>query len=252
MLSSCPRRANPDVRIVFFDIGNCLYDPYRTFARALMHVAHANLADPILQRFGAYPDQPGRHDPMLAAFGLTPAEISAYFREFIEHPVYHAGSPEVLDRLRARGARLGVISDGHFDTQVAKLAAWGLADTFAPELTFIGCSASDRTREPGDYNDGVLLPATKREIATFHMISDRVRHLLGAEPDACCMVGDDFVRDAHHPVQAGWQGVWFVPNEPARRTLPDAAGAAKIPWIEDLLQLEDLVYPPPTSAAAAP
>jgi FMN phosphatase YigB (HAD superfamily) len=227
--------------VVFFDIGNCLYDPYQTFRRTLAALGRAEAAETLLARFGAYPDQPGRHDPWLRLCGFSRAEIEAYYHSFFHEPVFHRGSPEILDRLRARGARLGIISDGHFDTQVGKLRAWGLSDRFDPRVVFIGSLPDDLTRTPGDYPEGVQLPPTKRRLETFHTISARVRELYGAAPGDCWMVGDDFVRDALHPIRAGWHGVWFAANDPARRTRPAEAIPEAVPEIDDLALMEGLV-----------
>jgi len=227
--------------VVFFDIGNCLYDPYLTFRQTLAALGRAEVAEKILAHYGAYPDQPGRHDPWLRLFGFGRAEIESYYQRFFHEPVFHRGSPEILDRLRARGVHLGIISDGHFDTQVGKLRAWGLSDRFDPRVVFIGSSPDDLTRTPGDYREGVQLPETKRRLETFHTISARARELYDAAPGDCWMVGDDFVRDALHPVRAGWHGVWFTPNEPARRTRPVEGAPEKIPEIDDLAQMEGLV-----------
>ncbi len=228
--------------VVFFDIGNCLYDPYRTFRQTLAALGRAELAEKILDRYGAYPDQPGRHDPWLRLFGFGRAEIESYYQRFFHEPVFHRGSPEILDRLRARGARLGILSDGHFDTQVGKLRAWGLSDRFDPRMVFIGSSEDDLTRTPGIYPEGVQLPQTKCRLETFHAISTRVRELCDVAPGDCWMVGDDFVRDALHPVRAGWHGIWFAANEPARRTRPREAVPETIPEIDDLALMEHLVY----------
>ena len=51
------------------------------------------------------------------------------------------------------------------------------------------------------------------------------------------MVGDDFVRDALHPIEAGWKGVWFVPNSQAASTLPDDEDKSKVPTIVNLNEL---------------
>jgi len=221
--------------IVFFDIGNCLYDPYRTFRRTLTTLGYPELADEVLERFGAYPDQPGRHDRYLTRFGFMPEQTRRYYREFIHHPILHEGVPQVLDQLRERAIRLGIISDGHFDTQVAKLQAWGIADRFDAEHTFIGSTPTDLTRAPGDYPEGVQLPGTKHDLDTFRVISERV----GEPAAACAMVGDDYVRDALNPQRAGWRGIWCTPNEEARATKPE--GMEEVPQIASLLELPTVV-----------
>lgn len=230
--------------VVFFDIGNCLYDPYETFRRTLAALGRSETAESLLARMGAYPDQPGRHDAWLRLCGFSRAEIETYYHRFFHEPAWHRGSPEILTRLRARGAHLGIISDGHFDTQVGKLRAWGLAAQFDPQMVFIGSSAADLTRTPGDYPEGVQLPLTKRRLETFHTVCARARELYGAKPEDCWMVGDDFVRDALHPIRAGWHGVWFAVNEPARRTRPPEDVPEAVPLIDDLARMEELVYPP--------
>jgi FMN phosphatase YigB (HAD superfamily) len=226
--------------IVFFDIGNCLYDPWRTFRRTLRALGRARLADEILARGGLYADQPGRHDAWLRAAGLTAEEIAEYFRRFIHEPVLHAGARETLERLRERGARLGIVSDGDFATQLLKLEAWGLRPFFAPELTFITASAS--AGRPG----GVALAGSKREAGTFRTILARA----GAAPPECWMIGDDYVRDALRPVQAGMRAVWFAPNEPARLTRPRNVADPRIIRIASLRRLIDVVFGAPACDAS--
>ncbi len=231
--------------VVFFDIGNCIYDPYRTFRRTLQRMEREALADRILDRYGVYPDQPGRQDDWLKAFGFTGGEIETYYQIFFHEPVFHCGIPEVFAQLRRRGAHLGFISDGHFDTQVEKLRAWGLADRFDPDLRFIGSTSADRGRAPGVYAEGIQLPGSKHEVETFRFIGELVRRFYGIGAPGCTMVGDHYVRDALHPTLAGWRGVWFVPNEPARRTRDDESTPAEadIPEIDDLRRLVSIVYP---------
>ena len=229
--------------LVFFDIGNCLYDPYRTFKRTIAALGHGAAADEMLAKIGTYPDQPGRHDPLLRALGMSAAEIDGYFHEFIHHPVFHAGSPEILDRLREMGVHVGVISDGDFDTQIQKLRAWGVADRFSPEMVFIGSSPENRGRAPGFYPKGVQLEGSKHEVATFRTIAHLMEDLHGVAPQDCWMVGDDFVRDALHPREAGWRAVWFVPNPQAAGTLPEGADPESVPQIIDLTEVARMVAP---------
>ncbi len=229
--------------VVLFDIGNCLYDPHATFRGALARIGKADQAARILSAFGTYLDQPGRQDDLLRQLGFSHAEVRAYFDAFIGHPALHAGVPDVLDRLRASGASLGVVSDGHFDTQIAKLKAWGLTARFDAHLIFIGSTDVTRARIPGDYPDGTQLAGSKREADTFTFIRARIRE----RPGDGFMVGDDFVRDALNPTKAGLRGIWFVPNEQAERTLPAGADPASVTRITHLTQLEDLVFPPSVS-----
>ncbi|MFC1572660.1 HAD family hydrolase [Candidatus Eisenbacteria bacterium] len=235
--------------VVLFDIGNCLYDPWRTFPRTMEAIGRADLISPILERFGVYPDQPGRHDKLLQAFGMSAEEMAAYYHVFFHHPVFHRGVPEVLDRLRDKGAHLGVVSDGHFDTQLGKLEAWGLAAKFEPELTFIGSLETDLTRRPGTYDRGIQLEATKHDIATFQTILAHIEKFCGAAAQSCFMVGDDFTRDALHPTRAGLNGVWCVANEQARNTQPPDADVEAVQQIESLTQMEAIIFPPDTGTA---
>ena len=153
------------------------------------------------------------------------------------------GQIVILDRLRERGARLGLISDGHFETQIGKLQAWNLSDRFAREIVYIGSLPQDQGRTPGLYPEGIQLEGTKHQLATYHAITERVGRLYGAGAADCVMVGDDYTRHAWHPVQAGWRGVWFVGNEAAQRTRPPEAADDAVPCIRDLAELEEIVYP---------
>lgn len=229
--------------IVFFDIGNCLYDPYRTFRRSIAAVGRDDVADKMLAEVGTYPDQPGRHDPMLQAYGLTPGEIETYFREFTNNPVYHLGSPDILTRLRERGVQLGVLSDGHFDTQIGKLQAWGVSDLIDAAMIFIGSGPDEHGRAPGVYPRGTQLAGTKYDVETFHTVFKSVGERLDIAPDQCVMVGDDYVRDALHAIEAGWKGIWFVPNQQAANTLPQDGAVTEVPKIVDLNELDRLLFP---------
>ncbi len=227
--------------IVFFDIGNCLYDPYSTFRRTIEMLGHGDLAERMLAENGTYPDQPGRHDAMLTAFGLSDDEVEAYFREFTRHPVFHPGIPELLAELRARGVQIGVISDGHFDTQVSKLETWGLLQYIDANMVFIGSLPEDRGRAPGVYPKGTQLEGSKRDVATFRNIFKSITERMDIEPGQCLMVGDDYIRDALHPIAAGWKGVWFVPNPQAANTMPDDEEASQVPTIVNLNELKSFL-----------
>ncbi len=227
--------------IVFFDIGNCLYDPYSTFRQTVEALGRGAVAEKMLTEIGTYPDQPGRHDAMLETFGFTKEEIEAYFQQFTHHPVFHAGVPELLKELHENGVKLGVISDGHFDTQVSKLEAWGLSQYLDAEMVFIGSLPEDQGRAPGVYPKGTQLKGSKHQVETFHQIVKALQERMDIEPAECLMVGDDFVRDALHPIEAGWKGVWFVPNPQAASTMPDDEDASQVPTIVNLIDLKSYV-----------
>ena len=110
-----------------------------------------------------------------------------------------------LRRLRARGLRVGILTNGPVDVQRRKLALTGL----------------------GDVVDAVLVSAevgvTKPAAEVYHLACER----LGLAPGSVAMVGDSRPNDVDGPLAAGLaSAVWLVRRrtpEGAARSLADAA-----------------------------
>lgn len=111
-----------------------------------------------------------------------------------------------LTSLAATGVRLGVLTNGQQEQQVAKAAAIGV-------LPLVECVVASST-----------LPAAKPDPAAFLAACDR----LSCDPAQTWYVGDNLQTDAFAASSAGLQGVWLN-----RTGLPGQAHGP--PMVTDLL-----------------
>ena len=140
----------------------------------------------------------GLHDPSLA---IRCAD--AYHRHRRDVLVLFPGAALLLARLRERGIKLGMITNGFADTHREKIALLAL------EASFDEILIADEV--------GMLKPDPR----IFRLAANR----LGVRPEACAMVGDRFERDVTGAQAAGMFTVWMnVRGEtmPAGAKAPDA------------------------------
>ena len=148
------------IRGLVFDIDDTLYDE-REYVRsgffAVAQVAgHSDgeataLADWLGTAFeagirGDTFDRLRASFPEVGGRVSTAALVDAY-RAHLPDIALSTGVPEMLDRLEALGLRLGVLSDGHAASQMAKVAALGLERWFDPIL--LTGSREPRFAKPG-------------------------------------------------------------------------------------------------------
>jgi len=110
---------------------------------------------------------------------------------------------ETLDRLRAAGLRLALVTNGVSETHAEKIVALGIRDHF----------------------DALLMPdevgVAKPDARVFHLACERV----GVAPDEAAHVGDNPVSDVAGAKGAGLLAVWFNPHGhtfPSKTLAPDA------------------------------
>lgn len=116
--------------------------------------------------------------------------------------------PDVLPCLeRLRGARLGVITNGNREQQLAKLESTSILSSFTPVVT---------SEDAG---------AAKPDPDIFRVACGWA----GVLPAACTYVGDRLDIDAHAAARAGVRGIW----------LDRAASAADTPGVEVIWSLEE-------------
>lgn len=105
-----------------------------------------------------------------------------------------AGAPELLAELRARGARIAIVTNNIVTEQVAKMKRLEL-DTLVDALVVSeAVGASKPSRE--------IFDAALRE--------------LGARADDAVMLGDSWKADVEGAVAAGLRAVWFNPRRQPR------------------------------------
>jgi putative hydrolase of the HAD superfamily len=110
---------------------------------------------------------------------------------------------ETLDRLRAAGLRLALVTNGVSETHAEKIVALGIRDHF----------------------DAVLMPDevgfAKPDARVFHLACERI----GVAPNEAAHVGDNWMSDVAGAKGAGLFAVWFNPDGrpfPSRTLAPDA------------------------------
>lgn len=116
------------------------------------------------------------------------AALDGYARAVNGWAIVFPDSRETLETLRARGYRLGLLSNTWWaaDWHNADLAAHGLAD-YLDELVY----TSD-------------LPHSKPHPTVFEEVAER----LGVEHEACVMIGDRMIDDVSGALAAGMRAVW--------------------------------------------
>jgi HAD superfamily hydrolase (TIGR01509 family) len=119
------------------------------------------------------------------------ARISRFYGErYMRSATTFDGVHELLEGLRARGCRLGIVSNGFADIQWLKLEVSGLRDYFPIALFSedVGAHKPDRR------------------------MFDRAADLVGASPEEILFVGDDVECDIVGAGRLGFRTVWFNPS----------------------------------------
>jgi len=135
---------------------------------------------------------------------LTPtrAEIEKLWRDrFPRCTVLRDGALALLQELRARNMKLGIVTNGRVETQIAKIAAMGVE----PLVQTVVISEQVGTRKP--------------EPGIFHCALKK----LGLAPAECFFVGDDPERDVAGAARAGMRSIWLANDRvwPDRYPPPD-------------------------------
>lgn len=199
---------------VLFDLDDTLYDQVRPFALAYQQVLgegpqvdvealfrasrrYSDAAFAASER-GEIPMDEMYVYRLQMAFRDLGAEVDAAtclaMQRAYAHNQEHAitllpGMAEVLDGLRERGCRLGIVTNGPGQHQLAKAAALGMERWVARDATLV--SAIEGVAKP---NPALYLRACER---------------LGTTPERCVFVGDAYVMDISGAVAAGIPAIWF-------------------------------------------
>ena len=135
------------------------------------------------------------------------AAYNAYRRDLLE---LWPGSLELLQRLRAAGLKLAMITNGFSETHREKIAILKLEDAF--DEIFIADEV------------GMVKPDPR----LFRLAAQR----LGVAPQACAMVGDRFDRDVRGGASVGMFTVWLNVRDETRPT--DLAADAVVSGIGEV------------------
>jgi len=128
----------------------------------------------------------GRDDEALAD-RIADAFTELRRAEYRLYPDAHA----TVDRLRAAGVRLALVTNGAGETQRAKIERFDLAHRF------------DHIQIEGEFGQG------KPELAVYRHALER----LDAAPEDAWMVGDNYEWEVVAPQALGMGGIWYDPFE---------------------------------------
>jgi putative hydrolase of the HAD superfamily len=204
------------LRAVIFDLDDTLHDDTLTYRRAATSTAeavarrHGIVASELTAAYVAEADRfwktlspaafessmvrlresmwgaalraVGLDDPALAA--ACARDYDAFRRDYL---VLWPGALELLERLRARGLKLAMITNGLAETHRDKIAILQLENAF--DEIFIADEV------------GLIKPDPR----VFELAASR----LGVPPGACAMVGDRLERDVRGGNDAGMYTVWM-------------------------------------------
>ena len=234
-----------DLEAVIFDLDDTLHDDTATYHGAASRVAHdvARESGIVAQRLlDAYIAQSERFwstldtatlsvklvdlrtamwHAALAETGLDDAALAgrcadaynAHRRNLLE---LWPGARELLQRLRAGGYKLALITNGFSETHRDKLTVLQLDGAF--DEVFIADEV------------GMVKPDPR----LFRLAAQR----LGVAPEACAMVGDRFDRDVRGGASVGMFTVWMnVRNEALPIDLAADAVVSRIDEVEGVLPL---------------
>jgi putative hydrolase of the HAD superfamily len=204
------------LKAVLFDLDDTLHDDTLTYRRAAQAVANdvaaerGIAADPLMCAYVAEADRfwqgltPSAFDKPLVSLRVTMwraaleavgiddevlavrcgADYNRYRRAFLE---LWPGALDLLGRLRARGLKLAMITNGMAETHRDKIAILNLEEAF--DEIFIADEV------------GMVKP----DVRLFALAAER----LGVAPAECAMVGDRLERDVRGARDAGMFAVWM-------------------------------------------
>jgi putative hydrolase of the HAD superfamily len=230
-----------DVDAVLFDLDDTLHDDTATFRRAALDTARAfALTHPVGAEAlaGAYISQADQfwktlsNDRIGVSMGTVRSEMwrsalldvgiddpalaaecaDAYNRSRRVHLRVWPGVPRMLERLRAAGLKLGMITNGFAETHREKIALLELEAPF----------------------DAILIADEVGMVKPDPRIFEHACELLGVTPARSVMVGDRYDRDVRGARDAGLRTVWLNVR---REQLPDGAPAPDV-TIFDIGELE--------------
>ncbi len=121
-------------------------------------------------------------------------EIAETYRDLrMERSTLFPGATDALDRLRAEGVRLGMMTNGAADAQRSKIERFSLARYF------------DHIVIEGEFGTGKPDPR----------VFETLLSALDAAPEDTWAVGDNLKFDVLAPMQLGLHGIWVDPRNAA-------------------------------------
>ncbi|AWT34892.1 hypothetical protein GCM10008956_24230 [Deinococcus arenae] len=222
---------HPGTRAVLFDLDGTLHDRAVTLRAWLAgHVRQFGLPDGYAGRFLELEDHGYRPKAevipqLVQEFALPhdPRSLLDTYAGHVRHAVPMAHAHPVLGDLRARGVRVGVITNGWGDLQRTCVEVCGLTGLI------------------DDLVISKVVGLSKPDPAIYRLALDR----LGVRADQAWFVGDSPRNDIAGPQVVGLRAAWLPTTHPLRGEVPDAT----LRDLRDVLTLPGLPHPAVTRPA---
>ncbi len=191
-----------DIKAIVFDMDDTLY-PERDYIRSGYRAVADFLADnekqageifAILWDIFSHDPREKVFDQVLTRLNITPdpqliTKLIGIYREHKPQISPLPGVVELLEKLRAGGYKLGLISDGYLPGQQYKLEALGVKDYF---------------------NHVVFTESLGRENwKPAPLAYEMMARALAAAPAECLYIGDNLKKDFISPNALGWKTICF-------------------------------------------
>lgn len=229
----------PAIQVVVFDLDHTLYDypsshqagldalepvlgPRLGWSRSQIEEAYNHARSSLFEDLGPIASAHSRSlylkRVVEAAQGYSLGSLildaeDAYWQGYFEKVTPLPGAQEVLETLRRRGFRLGMLTNLTNRLQLEKLRALGFEDHFERIVT--SEEAGIDKPHPGAF--------------------DFLRRAFELPPESFLMVGDDFENDIQGASRAGMASAWLRHQELSR---PLPKGAFEIETLGDLLEID--------------
>lgn len=183
--------------VIVFDLDDTLYSEseyvasgYRAVADAVHKKTGADAEDAFGTMMMAHDTGLNPFDVLLgylesegAASAITIQDCVEIYRTHAPRINLRDGARRLLDRLRAKGIRAGLLTDGRSVTQRAKIKALGIEEYFHPDDIVISGETGHEKTDP-----------------------DGFRHFVHRYPEAAGFyyIGDNPAKDFRHPNRMGW------------------------------------------------
>lgn len=177
---------------VVFDLDDTLYNEIDFLKSGYRHIArtlHPNSWERLYARmFSLYRNKLNTFDVISDEFNVNKEKLLTWYREHQPEISLFDGAYPLMERIRNKGGKLGMITDGRSLTQRNKIRALGISDLF----DFVVISEEIGSEKPDKRNFDAIEQAF--ETANYYYIADNLRK--------------DFITPNKH----GWTTVGLLDN----------------------------------------
>lgn len=202
-----------DVKVVFFDLDDTLYDQLQPFSLALQSenfIIERTLIEPLFRKVRFYSDllwktyingkidlDSLRTERLIRSCNEFNLDLSIEKARMIQAAYEKqqnsitpfSGVIELIINLQKHNKMVGIITNGPVEHQLNKIKALQLIPLISRDKIFI--------------SEGIGIAKPNKEIFQY------VQKKLEVDAHQCCYTGDNWENDIVAPIEAGWKTVWF-------------------------------------------